>query len=241
MPIKIIFKGITITRPGAFAVVETNRRYDIMADAGLFWNPDTGQYEPGHLKDGKQKMMIPDGADEALGAKADAAVTNPASSGGVIALLKGIISKLAGTLNVSVIGSLAMQTLGQAIPASVILGGYSDGANIQAKRVESVFKPVSSTNLAAATAATIWTPAAGKKIRLMRISIGPTATGPVHLRMGAAGSGVIKAIIFLQGNTNTFVDFGHGIIANNANDILEIYNTSAGAITYNLTACGTEE
>lgn len=39
-----------------------------------------------------------DGGDAAQGAKADSAVTNPASSGSVIALLKGLLSLLSGTL-----------------------------------------------------------------------------------------------------------------------------------------------
>ncbi len=37
---------------------------------------------------------IVDGGDVALGAKADSAVTNPASSASVIALLKGILTEL---------------------------------------------------------------------------------------------------------------------------------------------------
>lgn len=44
---------------------------------------------------------IADGSDVTQGAKADAAVTNPASSGSVIALLKGLLTKLAGTLSVA--------------------------------------------------------------------------------------------------------------------------------------------
>lgn len=43
-------------------------------------------------------VTIADGADVALGAKADAAITNPASSGTAMAFLKGILTKLGGVV-----------------------------------------------------------------------------------------------------------------------------------------------
>lgn len=76
-------------------------------------------------------VTVADGADVAQGAVADAAVTNPASSGSVIALLKGLLTKLA--LMVFGAGTAAAAqrtTLASDDPAVATLGATSGAAVI---------------------------------------------------------------------------------------------------------------
>lgn len=66
-----------------------------------------------------------DGANVALGAKADAAVTNPALSGSVIAFLKGIASLLASGITATISGNVATTV---ANGADTALGSTTDAA-----------------------------------------------------------------------------------------------------------------
>ena len=66
---------------------------------------------------------IADGADVATGAKADAAVVNPASSGSVIAVLKGVLSTLLGLLTVN---TLAAAGAAKQLPAAASSGSSAN-------------------------------------------------------------------------------------------------------------------
>lgn len=57
-------------------------------------------------------IVVDDGGDETIGAKGDAAVTNPASSASVVAILKGILSAVHAEDVAHVSGDIGIQALG---------------------------------------------------------------------------------------------------------------------------------
>lgn len=64
---------------------------------------------------GEASVTVADGADKTVGAKADAAVTNPASAGSVVGLLKGILTNTKATVlaaGTAVIGKFGLQVGG---------------------------------------------------------------------------------------------------------------------------------
>lgn len=118
-----------------------------------------------------------------------------------------------------------------------------NGASFDRVRVGKVYKYIEYLNLANATATTVWTPAAGKKFRLMGVQVG-TSSGSnalVHLRDGAAGSGTpFHTIRTGQTDTKDF-SFGNGYISSASNNVLEIYNNTGATCSVWVTAWGTEE
>lgn len=117
------------------------------------------------------------------------------------------------------------------------------GATWDRVRVGKVYKYIEYLNLANATATTVWTPAAGKKFRLMGVQVG-TSSGSnalVHLRDGAAGSGSpFYTVRTGQTDTKDF-SFGNGYISSASNNVLEIYNNTGATCSVWVTAWGTEE
>jgi hypothetical protein len=81
------------------------------------------------ITSGTTAVTVADGADVAEGAKADAAVTNPASSASVIALLKGILTNTGsgGSIAGNVGGFTAVIKTAPTITASVYSAGNSVG------------------------------------------------------------------------------------------------------------------
>lgn len=130
--------------------------------------------------------------------------------------------------------SVADATTGTTTPSSAPYG--FNGATFDRIRVGKVYKYIEYLNLPTSTNTTIWTPAAGKKYRLMGISIATSATVHLHIR----DSGTIFHSVRLQGSTVTF-DFGNGYLSALANNVLEVRNDSGTTTNVWITAWGTEE
>lgn len=115
-----------------------------------------------------------------------------------------------------------------------------NGATFDRVRVGKVYKYIEYLNLANATATTVWTPSAGKKFRLMGVSISVSGTNSAaHLRDGAGGT-IFYTVRAPGTDTKTF-DFGNGYLSSAVNNVLEIYNLTGGTINVQVTAWGTEE
>lgn len=114
------------------------------------------------------------------------------------------------------------------------------GASFDRVRIGRVYKYIEYLNLANATATTVWTPAAGKKFRLMGVMIGLGATnGLVHLRDGAGGSAFFTA---RDANAASIqFSFGNGYLSGLADRVLEVYNATGSTINVWVHAWGTEE
>lgn len=112
-----------------------------------------------------------------------------------------------------------------------------DGTNWQRYRLANVFKPQDAA--AVGTEVTIWTPAAGKKFRLMGgVLAVATAAGAVKLRDNTAGT-IIAVIPTLTLSDPVPFVLGQGILSAAANNVL----TAQGAATAVLHGLvwGTEE
>ena len=132
----------------------------------------------------------------------------------------------------------------------------SDGSLLQALRTPSVFKTAIAT-VAGNTA--VWTPAAGKKFRLMRFAIMLTenanqtagAIQTISLQDAAADFGMdfslfiptAAATVIGDGFYSGWIDLGNGYLSSAANNALNVnLNVGAGfAGTVRVIACGTEE
>lgn len=122
------------------------------------------------------------------------------------------------------------------------LQGYVGSSAWDRLRLANIYKTLSRASIAAAGNSTIWTPAAGKKPRLMGGIITVSAAFIGSIRFGTAGSGVVK--IPLETSSALTIMIGpmdNGLIATNANDVIEVNNASAGAVSVAAVLWGLEE
>lgn len=159
--------------------------------------------------------------------------------------------------------SEAMLTGGsQANPVLAVTPMLSQGATntLVYQRTPTTFKTASVAATATGNSAA-WTPAAGKKFRLMRFQItaqglAATATGVVTVSFQDSASGItigtydvdVPAVAgVVSGVSNIscgWVDLGNGFLSAAANNVLNFNISAAGAGTvgtYRVNVCGTEE
>lgn len=116
----------------------------------------------------------------------------------------------------------------------------SNGSTFDRVRVGKVYKYIEFLNLANATGTTVWTPASGKKFRLMHITIQSTVANNIHLRDGAGGT-IFSTARFTASDLHLDIDFGNGYLSGLADRVLEVYNATGSTCSVWLTAWGTEE
>lgn len=113
-----------------------------------------------------------------------------------------------------------------------------NGSTWDRRRTPNVFKTLSTVAIGAE--ATIWTPAAGKKFRLMGFQFGEgVATGAIALKDNTAGTTIYIVPANTVGAVVNSPNMGNGILSNAANNVL----TATGVATETLTGMvfGTEE
>lgn len=103
-------------------------------------------------------------------------------------------------------------------------------------RVGKVYKYIEYLNLPTSTSTTIWTPTAGRRFRLMMVSV--TTSAAIHLHLRDATT--IFHTTRTSGDSQIF-DFGNGYLSAAANNVLEIRNDSGTTTNVWVTAWGTEE
>jgi hypothetical protein len=235
----------------------------------------------------KQAVTVADGDDVTLGAKADAAVTGD-NSGTISAKLRGVLKILtdvwssadhtlfsrlnvalvsapAGSMTVGGASTRLLETLLNSVTGAIlgdglivsypVINGVDNGVGIFNLRTPSVFKTVAA---AAAGNTALWTPAVGKKFRLMRyrVTVTDNATQAVAgvltvNLLDAAGNIAQTDDVFVPAvalvNSGALynggqIDLGNGILSAVANNVLNV-NLSAALVTGNVRviACGTEE
>ncbi len=111
-----------------------------------------------------------------------------------------------------------------------------NGSVIATSRTPDVFKPVA---LASGTAeATIWTPASGKKFRLLRLILTVSAQTILTFKDNTAGATIL--VLELAANTPTQIDLGSiGLLSGAADRVLTV--TRATAATLNGFVAGNED
>jgi hypothetical protein len=137
---------------------------------------------------------------------------------------------------------------------------WFNGTTWDRARTPSIFKTVSVAATVVGNSA-VWTPAAGKKFRLMRFQVtgqglAATATGVVTVSFQDAAVAIpqgtydndVPAVAGVVTGVNDiskgWVDLGNGILSSTANNVLNFNISAAGAGTvgtYRINVCGTEE
>lgn len=166
---------------------------------------------------------------------AQAGETNGAD---VIATLLGFNGASWDRLRVAADNGDALATLAQGVLRVLAENMLFNGSGFDRQRTPAVFKSLSAALVTAET--TIWTPAAGKKFRLMGYAIAQgTVTGAVTLRDNTAGPTILVIPQNTVGVASIAPPLGNGILSAAANNVL----TAQGASTETITGFvfGTEE
>lgn len=104
-----------------------------------------------------------------------------------------------------------------------------NGAGYDRQRVPAVFKNVAAVAVTAGTPAPVWTPAAGKKFRLMGYALSLSVAGSVIFRDAAAE--ILRTPLMPAGNGQPSPPLGNGILSALANNVLNVDVTATGAVS----------
>lgn len=194
--------------------------------------PFVGQPLPsGGRASGVTPTPVTDGDAQALWLSPSGAVV----IAGQRTVASGVLVPAVETLQNHATGS-AVAAGNPALAVAAYLSAYTSPTTNIGLRTPNVFKAHDA--LAIATETTIWTPAAGKKFRLMRYHLISSVAGNIVLRDNTAGT-IIAVIPSGAGGSGVFVDLGNGILSAAANNVL----TATGPATATLSGVvmGTEE
>lgn len=190
------------------------------------------------------------GTQSVFGARDDAAATVYSATASMIAFMKRQVQLLEAIYGSSpaVAAALAEAMANPTVPLDSAFMMIFNGATWDRYRSPNVFKflwPPQAINTASVSGA-LWTPAVGKKIRLMGGSISFSAAGSINFEEDAVGmttgtgSGVTRwRTPELLANTPYNFDLGQGILFSAANNVLTAYSDVAGNLCGTL--YGTEE
>lgn len=168
---------LTLSSPGGAATIANAQVYDYDIPSVVWLTEPAGSGQP---------ITAPDGAIVTLGSKADAAVTNPAASGSLIALTKGMLSGINAT--VTGLGSILAQLVTGILVTRT--SDYPNGATSVAKSSGIVSNAVAAASLPAVAAKTNFI--SGFDVE----TDGATAAGFVHVTVSG-----------IQGATGNTLDF----------------------------------
>lgn len=120
-----------------------------------------------------------------------------------------------------------------------VVAGAFNGATWDRPRTPAIFKPIAPTAVVAGVGLTVWTPAAGKKFRLMGWVLSVTVASEVIFGDNAVGTIIARTGIQPANDAKAAPAIGNGILSAAANNVLKI-DVTAGA-TVQGTVYGTEE
>ena len=187
-----------------------------------------------------------------LGSKGQTIVEVAAGGLGITGTPAGGVVTVQGPINGGVIPTLVqlgMTSNDSLTPGSFLVPGSIPAAPLMvsmqwtgvttvAVRTPAVFKPLSAVVITSET--TIWTPAAGKKFRLMGYAItSGVVAGAITLRDNTAGTTILVIPPNTIGVMQYSPAFGNGILSAAANNVLTAQGTATETITGYL--FGTEE
>jgi len=161
-----------------------------------------------------------------------------ATAGNDIYILPGAGYAKIRIYGTSILTGAAVVTLIASIgtTASILTGSLPAGTNnigtvsidTDSLKVPTTFKTVKAAAVGAI--ATVWTPAAGKKVRLMGGCISLSAAASLLLEDNAAGVDVFQAPV-LAANTPYNFDLGNGVLLSHADDVLKATSSAAANLT----------
>lgn len=115
---------------------------------------------------------------------------------------------------------------GLALPVSPVQAAITlvqQGATVSLLRAANIFKPFASTAITAGTGATIWTPAAGKKFRLMGWLISSSVAGQLIFGDNLVGTVIARSeAVAAAGVSNPGSILGNGLLSAAINNVLKL-------------------
>lgn len=118
-------------------------------------------------------------------------------------------------------------------------GAGFNGVGYDRQRFANVFKYTSNASLAPNTGMTAWTPASGKKFRVMGVTLQSSVANVYLLKDGAGGT--IFQMIYPAANESQTIYLSNGYLSTTANNVMELYNGSLTTATVRISFFGTEE
>lgn len=114
----------------------------------------------------------------------------------------------------------------------VIGAGYAyNGALWAKRRISNIFKNRADASITAATPATIWTPTAGKKVRVLKGQLSAAVAGQITIVNKTAANAILLESPKLAAGGIWDFDLGEGgILAASANDVIGIDVTVTGNV-----------
>jgi len=148
-----------------------------------------------------------------------------------VPILKEVPYDAAGTALYGVAAAMADALANPTIGKIGVLPLVFNGATWDRERTPNVFKDVSAVTVT--TIATVWTPASGKKFRLMGGVISASAAMNVLFEDNSAGAGnfVFRTPKLLADTPFAFTLGGNGKISATVDNVLKATGSAAGAIT----------
>ena len=122
-------------------------------------------------------------------------------------------------------------------PLEVLPFGVTGSMGSAMLRTPSVFKTVAAVAVTAGTPVAGWTPASGKKFRLMGYALSLSVAGAVIMK--DATTELIRTALMLAGDGHESPPMGNGILSAAANQVLNLDVTATGTVSGFL--FGTEE
>ena len=132
-----------------------------------------------------------------------------------------------GASNDTALPNIATDDVGGVHYQRVKLDFGGDGASEPA-RTPNVFKNVAAVAVTAGTPVTVWTPAAGKKVRFMGYALSLSVAGSVILKTATVES--IRTPLVLAGTGHTSSGMGNGILYA-ADAVFQVDATATGAVS----------
>lgn len=118
---------------------------------------------------------------------------------------------------------------GDNYPVAAVMMGLTGGVR-DLMRVANVFKDFASTAITAGTPVAIWTPAAGKKFRLLGWALSLSVAGSIIFKYGAGNTTMFRTPALAAAGVHTSPALGNGSMPGAANDVLKVDVTATGSV-----------
>jgi len=153
------------------------------------------------------------------------------NDGGILTILKHFAASRAADV-VYLADATALGTgTNAALKVLAAQFGYN-GATLDMIRTPTTFKMIDAVSVTAGSGATVWTPASGKKFRLMGWSLSVASAAAIEFHDHTVGTIVLQTPLLAAGGIhNSRGELGNGFISASANNVLKLDVTANAAVS----------
>lgn len=119
------------------------------------------------------------------------------------------------------------QLLGGLATALWAVGGTNTYDRV---RVANVFKDIPATSVTAGTPVAVWTPASGKRVRLMGWALSSTVNTSIIFKYGVSNTTIFRTPLIPANSHIISPNLGNGVLVPNANDVLKLDVVSSATV-----------